>query len=256
MNAKYFKKCWFWFLILTFSIIFCATFLIIKFCYEPAEWVAIFIALLLGFAATFREWIISCFKKPNCQISIRNEFPDCHRAVHRNNQTGEFLFHSYYIRFKVKNKGNNHMEDVEAMLEEIEEMKPDGRYEKNRDILPMNLVWSYYRKVTMPKIQPELFKHCDLCHIVRSKDASLDLFGRSESTNLAILLDVAKETFMGGYILEPGEYKIKVKIAANNLKPKTILLHLKINEDIKIDRNEWTLEETKKMAQNITVKIL
>jgi|Deesub1362A_J573_1020465.scaffolds.fasta_scaffold11554_1 hypothetical protein len=63
---------------------------------------------------------------------------------------------------------------------------------KKKDFLPMNLVWSYHHNTIMPKIQPKLFKHCYLCHIVRAKDVRLELYGRTVSTNLVILLDVSK----------------------------------------------------------------
>ena len=219
--------------------------------YCDPQWVAIIIAffstLFLGFIAIFQDWIKSWFRKPKLKISIRKEPPDCHKAVFRNPQTGEFICDSYYMRFKVENDGNYQMENVETMAVEIEQKDSSGIYKKKKDFSPMNLVWSYYRIVPMSVIQPNLFKHCDLGHIKKSEDVALEKFGKAKSSNIVFLLDVAKETFIGSHILEPGDYKIKIKIAANNLKPKTIVYNLAF-------KDEWTDDEKEMLAKNISIK--
>ena len=219
--------------------------------YCDPEWITIIIAffstLFLGFIAIFQNWIRSWFRKPKLKISIKKEPPDCHKAVFRNQKTGEYICDSYYFRFKVENVGNYQMENVEAMAIEIEQKNSSGQYEKKKDFLPMNLVWSYYRSIPMSVIQPKLFKHCDLGHILKSEYADLERFGKTRSSNVVFLLDVAKETFIGAHILEPGDYKIKIKVASNNLKPKTKVYNLVL-------KDEWLDDEITMFARNIVIR--
>lgn len=217
---------------------------------DPA-WITIVIAffstLFLGFIAIFQNWIRSWFRKPELKITIRKEPPDCHKAVFRNPQTGAFISDSYYMRFKIENVGNYQMEQVEVMAVEIEQKDSDDQYKKKKDFLPMNLVWSYYRFATMSVIQPKLFKHCDLGHIIKSEKAELEKFGKTRVSNVVFRLDVAKPTFIGSHILEPGNYKIKIKIAANNLKPKTTIYNLAF-------KDEWLDDEKDMFTRNISIR--
>ena len=219
--------------------------------YENPQWwaaIATFVVAAIALVlAIFQDKLRSLLQKPILEIGIKKEPPDCHKAVFRNPQTGDFLYDCYYFRFKVENTGNYQMEDPEIMVIEIEERLLDGTYHKRSDFLPMNLVWSYYRTVTMPKIQPKLFKHCDLGHIVKAEDANLENYGKTKSSNIVFILDVARQTFIGAHILEPGDYKIKIKFAANNLKPESKIYNL-------IIKDEWSDIEEEMLKRNVSIR--
>ena len=220
-----------------------------SYCYP--EWVAIFVAffsiLFLGFIAIFQDWIRSCFRKPKLKISIKLEPPDSHKIAFRKRETGEFVCDSYYFRFNIENEGNCHMEDVDVIATEKWQKNEDGKYEKDHNFLPLNLVWSHIRKQTMPRIYRQLFKYCDFGHIIESKYANLERFGIPQSSKIIFRLDVAIEPNTGSHIIKPGDYKIKIKIAANNLKPKTKIYNL-------IFKDEWLDDEREMFAGNISIK--
>lgn len=215
--------------------------------YQDPQWWAIFVALLLGVTGVFQDWIRGLFRNPKLELSIKKAPPDCHKAVFRVLQTGQFRSYCYYFRFKVKNKGNYQMEDVEIMVDDVREKVPHGEYQNRTDFLPMSLNWSYYRSPTMPKIQPKFFKHCDLGYLIKADDANLEQFGKTKKTNVVFMIDLVKSTFIGSHILEPGEYKIKINVGANNLKPIQKQFYLKF-------KDEWLDDEQEMFEKNVEIR--
>lgn len=206
----------------------------------------VFVALLLGVIGIFQDWIRSCFRKPKLNVSIKLEPPDCHKIAMRDPWNGEHVCHSYYFRFKVENTGNYQMEDVEAMPVELYK-KINGKYEKVNNFLPLNLVWTHYHNITMPKIQPLMFKHLDFGHITKSEFANLSDFGISENVKIVFQLDLAVIPNTGSHILTPGDYKMKILFAANNLKPIKKIYHIEI-------KDEWTDDEQEMLKENILIE--
>lgn len=206
----------------------------------------VFVALFLGVVGIFQDWIRSWFRKPKLNVSIKLEPPDCHKIAMTNPQTREYVCDSYYFRFKVENTGNYQMEDIEAMPIELYK-KDGGKYKKVNNFLPLNLVWSHYRTITMPKIQPFMFKHLDFGHITKSDFPNLSYFGINEKTKIVFQLDLAVIPNTGSHILIPGDYKMKILFAANNLKPIEKIYHIEI-------KNNWTDNENKMLRENISIE--
>ncbi|MFA5754234.1 MAG: hypothetical protein WC905_02700 [Patescibacteria group bacterium] len=214
-------------------------------------WISLFgvlVALLLGVLGIFQDWIRSLFKKPKLNVSIQLDPPDCHKIAMRNSQTGQFVCDSYYFRFRVENTGNYQMEEVEAMAVELYK-RINGQYEKVRSFLPLNLVWAHSlgRQITKPKIQPKLFKYLDFGHIVQTQFANLNIFGLNSTNNIALILDVEVPPNTGSHIVFPGDYKIKIKFAANNFKPVEKIYNLVIpdswNDDEQQMLNSISIQE-------------
>jgi hypothetical protein len=213
-------------------------------------WISLFgvlVALFLGVLGIFQDWIRSLFRKPKLNVSIKLESPDCHKITMRNSQTGQFVCDSYYFRFRIENTGNYQMEDVEAMVVELYK-KINGQYEKVKSFLPLNLVWAHSsgRQITKPKIQPKLFKYLDFGYIVQTHFANLGLFGLDSINNIALILDVEVPPNTGSHIVFPGDYKIKIKFAANNFKPVEKIYNLVIPDS-------WNDDE-QKMLNSISIQ--
>lgn len=203
------------------------------------------VALLLGVLGIYQDWLRALFRKPQLEVSIRVEPPDCHKVAIREINSGRFICDCYYFRFRVTNTGNQQMEDAEGMVTEVFR-NSNGTYRKIENFLPLNLKWSHYGFTTIPTIQPRLFKHLDFGHIVESQFAALDHFGISERPNIVFQFDLAVIPNTGSHILLPGDYKVRVIFAANNLRPKEKLYHLTI-KDI------WTNNENE-MLQSILLE--
>jgi hypothetical protein len=206
----------------------------------------VFAALFLG--AGGGDWIESWFKKPKLKISIKVAPPDCHKTFFNNSQTGQYLCDTYYFRFRVENNGNYYAENVEAMVFEVFKKENDGsNYNKIDTFLPLNIVWSHCRTITVSKIQPKLFKHLDLGYVIKSNFAGLERFRINSSSKIVFKFDVAVEPNTGSHILVPGDYKIKIIFAANNHKPVEKIYSLTIKDAGSDDEGEM-------LSSNVLIK--
>lgn len=206
----------------------------------------VLVALLLGIIGIFQDWIRACFKKPNLKISIKLEPPDCHKTSLYQAEVDRKICDTYYFRFRIENDGNYYAENTEAMITEVYK-KGDDKYEKLTNFLPLNLVWSHYGQLTIPKIQPKLFKHLDFGHILKSDTAYLQRFGVNSNASIFFEFDVAVRPNTGSHILLPGDYKIKIVLAGNNLKPQEKTYRLILND-------RWDDDEQKMLKENISIK--
>lgn len=215
---------------------------------KDMPWEAI-VALLLGLAGIFgvHEIIKNWRLKPDIKVSIKLEPPDSLKIAMTNTATGQFLYDTYYFRFKVENTGNLKMEDVEVLALELHKKGNNGRFSKVRNFLPMNLVWANVHEVTMPKIQPGLFKHCDFGHIVQNVNSSP--FGLAGRSSVIFILETQVTPNTGFNYLLPGEYKIRLAFAANNLKPEYYWYQFKVED-------RWDNNEQRMLSQNISIKKL
>lgn len=213
--------------------------------YENPQWVATFIALLLGLAGIFQERIRKLFYRPKARISMELQPPDCLKIPMRNQ--GQFVCCSFYFRFRFENTGNYQMEDVEAIVIGISKKEANGEYKTVGGFLPLNLVWAYDHKVTMPKIQPQLFKHLDFGSIVKSEHANLQNYGITDTPEIVFLLSLNVKPNHGPHILLPGDYQVTIKYAANNMSPVSNKYHLVITD-------KWADDEQAMLQRNISIK--
>lgn len=224
--------------------------------YEDPSWWTALIALLLGVAGIFN---LADFikekrsKKPKLAVSIKLDSPDCLKIAVTNILTGQQLYDTYYLRFKVENTGDYRMEDVEVVALDLYKKRNNNRYSKAKWFLPMNLKWANVGEVTMPKIQPYLHKHCDFGHIIQNpnpfadENNRLQSFGLNGRSNVVLVLDTSATPNTGSNYILPGEYKIKLAFAANNFKPIIYWYKFKLED-------QWDTNEQQMLANNIKVE--
>ena len=208
------------------------------------EVAGIILAIVLGIAGTFQDFIKSCIYRPILKISFQSEPPDAHKVPARSRE-GEFLHYCYYFRLKVENTGNYKMEDVEIVAVECSKENAPGEYNKVFDFLPMNLSWSHYARPENPYamrlIPASFFRHCSFGYVTKSQDANLELYDKHEKGKhhkVVFNLDAVSKPYSGEHILLPGDYKIKIVIAGENLKSEQKIVRLHVedewNDDAKI----------------------
>ena len=201
-------------------------------------------ALFLG--ASGGDWMKSWFRKPKLSISIKVAPPDCHKTSFYRSDVDRKVCDTYYFRFRIENAGNFFAENIEVMVTEVYKKKYD-QYEKETSFLPLNLVWSHYRQMTMPKIQPKLFKHLDFGYMLKSENEHLDRFNITERPKVIFELDVAVRPNTGSHILLPGDYKIKIIFAGNNVSP--------IEKTYKVVvKDAWDDNEERMLQNNILIE--
>lgn len=216
---------------------------------KDPQWWAIFAALLLGLAGIFQDWIRKLFWKPSLKIDFQLSPPDSHRTFFSDRNTGKFLNYTYYLRPRIGNNGNYRLEDVEVMVVELSKKEVNGQFKKDEDFLPLNLIWSVSHEITKLKIQPGLFKLLDFGHIseTKHKQAQLDYFKLGTNTNIVLELCTEVPPNTGSHLIFPGEYRIKLLIAANNLKPVAKIYSLVLAD-------KWTDDQKEMLENNIFIK--
>jgi hypothetical protein len=117
----------------------------------------------------------------------------------------------------------------------------------------MNLKWCNIRAIYFPTISPEMGKHCDVGHIVDPayrhllhEDAPTQAL-TSQQASLAFDLMVAPNH--RGHIIGPGEYRLDILVAAENVRPikRTIAISL---------RGIWDADETRMWRDGVGVTIV
>lgn len=217
-----------------------------------ATFIASIVALFISILGIFQKRIIKWFYHPTITVDIKPTSPDSQKIPFIDRSTGQRLYDSYYLRFRVENTGNYHLEDIEAIVTEVFEKAANGEYREKKNFLPLNLVWAHnilvsMPLVSMPKIQTELFKHLDFGYIVKSKFARLNDFGITEGANIVFKFCFGIEPSHGSHILLPGDYNITIKFASNNLSPITKKYNLVIAD-------VWDDDEKEMLQNNISMK--
>lgn len=219
----------------------------IIFILKDPQWCAIMVALLLGIVGIFQDWIRRFFWKPGLKINFRLSPPDSHKTYMRDMRTGQIKYPTYYLRARIENSGNFQLEDVEVVATEITKKRKNGKFIKIGDFLPLNLIWTVTHEITKLKIQPGLFKFLDFGHIEETKYKNISDFGFEYSSKVILELctEIAPNT--GSHLIFPGEYRIKLVIAANNLKPVTKIYSL-------IFADAWTDKQEEMLRKNILIE--
>jgi hypothetical protein len=225
---------------------------------EPVitDWLIAFGTIAVAIAAVFQDKIRSWLTRPKLEASIDVEPPDCHKTsmVARSPQ-GQVIDRTdcYYFRIRVKNSGNQRAEYVEVYAAEVLKKQDDDTFKRLDSFAPMNLVWSHVVKPFFPAISRNMEKHCDLGHII--EPAKRVDFGE-DSPQLAIpatrtffCLETEVKPFHMGHLLPPGQYHLKLVIAAANAKP--IEKTLEINHT-----GDWYDDEARMLSDGIGIRML
>jgi hypothetical protein len=217
-----------------------------------ANWLVAVGTLVLAAVAIFQETIRGWFYHPGFQVSIKTEPPDC-VAVPFTKRDGTFVADSIYLRLWVVNVGNATAKNAEVYAQELSRQRADGSWERVGAFPPMNLKWANVGTIYFPSIAPEMGKHCDVGHIVDPARRHLlhedapRLALTDQQTSLAFDLIAAPNH--RGHIVGPGEYRLEILIAAENVRPlkRTIAISL---------RGTWDTDETRMLRDGVGVTLV
>ena len=114
---------------------------------------------LVAIVGIFQDKIRSWLKHPTLNLSINVGPPDCHKTTLKNiTSQGQVITQAdcYYFRVCIENSGNQRAEFVEVFAKELLRRGVDGIFRTVDSFLPMNLVWSYYKKPFLEAISPRM----------------------------------------------------------------------------------------------------
>jgi len=212
---------------------------------------------LVAVIAIFQDKIRAWITRPKFDVSIEATPPDCLKIpiVHCDAEGEQSVVaDSYYLRFRVINRGNQKAESVEVFAAGLLKRQADDTFKELDSFLPMNLLWANYRKVFFPAISPGMYRHCDLAHIIdpkkraqfRTEDKSWPNISH-EKTILS--LDTAVKPHTLSYLLPFGKYRLVILIAAANAKPVKKTLEISLT-------GEWFDDEQKMLGEGVGVRLL
>jgi hypothetical protein len=207
--------------------------------------------LILAAVAVFQETIRGWFYRPKFQVSIKGGPPDCHAVPITSN--GTFVANSIYLRIWIKNIGNATARNAEVYAEDLQRQRADGTWERVVEFPPMNLKWANIGKIYFPVIAPKMGKHCDIGHIVDPSRRHL-LFEDSPKLNLnnqqaSLAFDLIIAPNHKGHIIGPGEYRLKILVAAENIRPIRKIIAISL-------RGHWDADETRMLRDGVGLSIL
>lgn len=203
--------------------------------------------------AIFHEHLRRLFWHPTLDIHFENQPPDCNLMPITNPQTGAQAT-CHYFRIRVHNIGKSSAETVEVFIEQIQRRRADGTFERWQNFLPLNLVWSHYVQPYFAKIPPQVYKHCDLGHII---DPDLrNLFPGEDcpplnlpesQTVMSLALIVLPST--GTYLLPAGFYRLTLVAAAANAELTRRFMEINLT-------GQWFPDEQRMFREGIGVRLL
>ena len=218
-----------------------------------AEWLTGVGTLALAVVAIFQDSIRGWVYRPKFQASITTRPPDC-IAIPVSLQNGTFLADSTYIRLWVQNIGNAPAKNVEVYAKELLYRRADQSWEQVDAFPPMNLRWSNSGIIYFPVIVPDMGEHCDLFHIVDPARRSDPNIGeenpRLNLTNrqTSMAFDLMASPNHKGHIVGPGEYCLKILIAAENTHPFERSISISL-------RGTWDADETRMLRDGVGVSV-
>lgn len=216
------------------------------------------VVVALGTVLYFQLWLPRR-NVPDLDIEpIKMAPPDCFKIAIRTRSIEtkqEKIVDSYYLRFRVKNNGREKAENVEVFASKLTKLHQNGTYVEVPSFLPMHLTWSFYPAIFVPKIAPNMFRHCDIARIINPKDR-LDCEGEAghrpdvKPGETVLSFATIDKPHSLSYLQEHGTYRLTIVIAASNY-PRPVEKCLEIN----LSKN-WFDDEIKMLADSIGIKVL
>jgi hypothetical protein len=197
---------------------------------------------LVALVALFKEEIVKRWRRPILYLSLRVAPPDCYKTElpDLRPEPGDnvqirgigkwHVVNCYYFRLWVDNHGKTRAERVQVFATKLHRLGADGKFAEDKHFLPLNLCWSDsedHPEVLAEGISPHMGKHCGLGRIM-DPDKRADFADLEGFTNEKCVFELAVEfpSATRSHLLQPGVYRLELKIAAGNVAPidKTVEL--------------------------------
>ena len=222
-----------------------------------ADWFVAGGTILLGIIAVFQDKIRAHFRSPKLDCEIDLQPPDCHRTTSSIiKPPADYLkCYTYYYRFKIWNKGKTSAEKVEVIISDI--FRKQGiNYKRLNSFSLDNLVWSIpgekgERKVYCDYISRDTYKYCNLGHIHDPKYRN-EIPGEFnpelpvKNDEAIFCFDVKFLSNILYYLVEPGIYKICIKVGCANAKTITKEYELTVT-------GKWFEDEPRMLREGLSI---
>lgn len=192
---------------------------------ELAVWVGVVLTFLAVLVALLKEELQRLWRRPVLDVSVKTQPPDCHigKTIYSDPKTGSVLGEGncYYLRLWVHNKGNLPATNVQVFASRLFFEAVSKKFIPVDNFLPMNLRWAHTKEIFRDRIAPKMGRHCDLGHIAdpRLKHIHKETKSDVPDDKTVLFLDLEVSPFTLIHLLQPGNYKLELIIAADNRSP-------------------------------------
>jgi hypothetical protein len=220
-----------------------------------------------GATATFLPVLVALFKdeylrwrrQAKLRLSASLAPPGCHKTtltyLIQRTAPAHRSADCYYLRLWVENTGKTRAERVQVFVAKLSRRSADGSFKDVDQFLPMNLRWSHAGQkapeVFAEGISPQMGRHCDLAHVVDPsfrKEMGYDLPTlKADETVLALDLEIQLNTL--SHLVPPGVYRLTLRVAAANCRPRTHVLELTIT-------GKWFADEPRMFTDGLGIRLL
>jgi len=212
------------------------------------HWVPLLAAsatLLAVVVALFRESFFLWWRRPQLEARIEPKPPDCHATgIEVGDGTRK---PGYCFMLWVTNRGRGRAEKVQVFAPELTREQADGRFRPVPRFIPMNLKWSHMGGIFSDGISPNMGQHCDLGSIAHPSVPWRPAFVPAPKVWFELKTEV--KPFANSHLLEPGKYRLALRIAAANAKPIRQTIELTITGD-------WFDQDFEMFSKGIGLRVL
>jgi len=223
-------------------------------------WAAAVATFIAALVALLRDEIIRLWRRPDLVGVIRPSGAERHKTQMRwIDQSGPVpvvrACDCYYLRLLVQNKGTQRADRVQVFASRLLRHQADGSFVEDARFLPMNLRWSHSQQASggpeifAEGISPEMGKHCDLGHVLDPKFQGLieNPPPAAKPGETVLTLDLEVAPFTQSHLILPGIYRLELKLAAANAKPKTKIISFNLT-------GRWYADEVTMFSDGISVQ--
>lgn len=192
-----------------------------------AQWAGAVATFLAVGVALFKNSVLRWWRKPSLDAICTKESPWTVRpkTTVYNLETHEILWRgeTYYVRVEVVNSGKTRAEKVQVYASKLAKQELDGKFKDVEGFIPLNLKWANSPVggpvVVLDGISPRMGAFCDVvCLCPPDNPHQARPTGAKEDVTIGQLqLEVEPTNEL--HLLEPGKYRVTLRIAAANVKP-------------------------------------
>lgn len=209
------------------------------------------------FWATFAVAAIALFQEPVRTWAFRPRFklitsaapPTCVAMPMMSKITGEHIANAVHLGVWIQNDGRSIARQVEVFASELSRKRADGGWDVVNTFPPMNLLWANIERVYID-IAPGSKKRLDVGHIADpdkrarlAEDASNLQAGRT-----ALVFALMVQPNNKGHIVGPGEYQVKLEVAAHNAKASRHTLTITVP-------GPWYADEAQMLRDGVGISV-
>ena len=235
-----------------------------------AEWVGYFATVFAVIVALFKNELIRIWRKPKLKARIKLSPPDSIRVkkeitVRAGAISSTIRNDGYYFRLWVENVGNQRAEKVQVFMSKLFRRHEDGSFKEEKEFLPVNLRWStgpvmpvygangatLLPEIFADGISPKMGKHCDFGSIKPLVKSHVRVGAIEQDENVSspdkFEFNVEFPPINKTNQVDPGVYRIELKLAAANTEPVTKIIELN-------HKGVWYEDEGKMFSEGIGIK--